>query len=238
MLPAKPTSASISEYYDSHATGVQERVGVNIRHRAIMRRLLRAGLRSNHHVLEIGCGVGTLTGLLAKQVTSGSIMGADISAKAVELARAKFSTSGHVSFQVNDMSNFQDARRFDMIVLPDVLEHIPLETHDSLFRTLAEHLAPDGRVCVNIPDPYALDWLRRERPEALQILDQSLAIEEMTTRAAQVGLLLQRFERYALWTKEPDYNWIEFGFAPQQLAQTKLPYFRAVLRELWSRRPW
>jgi 2-polyprenyl-3-methyl-5-hydroxy-6-metoxy-1,4-benzoquinol methylase len=235
MEGAKPSTRQIQEFYDGHAEHVQGKVGVNIRHRSIMRRLRRAGLGRAHHVLEIGCGTGTLTSLLAKRVTSGSIHAVDISEQAVRMARKRFAGNAAVTVEVNDMSAFAVHKRFDLIVLPDVLEHIPEEQHAALFATLAAHLAPSGVVCIHIPDPFALDWLRKERPEVLQIVDQSLAIAPMVERFAAHGLLLDRFERYGLWTKEPDYNWIEFRRAPVPITQTKWPYFRAVCNELLSR---
>jgi len=45
--------------------GRQLAVGVNERHYAILHWLLRFGLRHANRALEIGCGMGTPTGLIA-----------------------------------------------------------------------------------------------------------------------------------------------------------------------------
>lgn len=225
----------IAEFYNGHAQQVQGKVGVNIRHRSIMRRLERAGLRSEHHVLEVGCGIGTLTRLLAKTVRKGSILAVDISPAAIDMGRKVLSKHEQVKLQVSDMSDFHSDRKFNMIVLPDVLEHIPEDQHDRLFRTLEAHLAPGGTICIHIPDPTALDWMRKERPNDMQIIDQSLPIGTLVERFGKCDLVLERFERYGLWTREPDYDWIEFKRPTTEVKQTKWSYPRAVFNEILSR---
>lgn len=200
-----------------------------------MRRLKRSGMRSTHKVLEIGCGIGTLTSLLAKAVSQGHVHAVDISPAAVEMARLRLARARHVEFGVSDMSDFSSASRYDRIVLPDVLEHIPEAQHDSLFRTLAAHLAPGGMVCINIPDPEALEHLRRTDPKQLQIIDQSLPILHMAERFAVHGLLLDRFERYRIWATEPDYDWIEFRWPNPLAVRRPKPYLERAMRGVWAK---
>ncbi len=54
-------------FYDEYVSR-QLAVGVNERHHAILHWLLRFGLRHANRVLEIGCGVGTPTGLIADAI--------------------------------------------------------------------------------------------------------------------------------------------------------------------------
>lgn len=42
-------------------------------------------------MLEIGCGVGTLTELLSQYITRGSMVAVDISTESVEIARKRLS---------------------------------------------------------------------------------------------------------------------------------------------------
>ena len=222
MAEHTTTTAQIKEFYDGHAKEIQQHVGVNIRHRSIMQRLRRAGLHMDHRVLEIGCGIGTLTSLLAKYVSVGTIHAVDISEGAVQIAQERFKDNGRVTLQVSDMSDFISEKPFDRIVLPDVLEHIPEEQHANLFGILAKYLAPDGTICIHIPDPVFLDQVRRERPEILQIIDQSLSIQSMVERFAVHNMVLNRYERYGLWIKEPEYDWVEFRHAA--MSTTRSPW--------------
>jgi len=225
------TTSQIKEFYDGHAKEVQQHVGVNIRHRSIMLRLRRAGLRKDHRVLEIGCGIGTLTSLLAKYVSRGTVHAVDISEGAVQIAKARFKANNRVTLQVSDMTDFSSLQPFDRIVLPDVLEHIPEEHHQHLFGILAKHLKPDGTICIHIPDPVFLDQVRRERPEILQIIDQSLSIQTMVERFAVHNMVLHRYERYGLWIKEPEYDWVEFRHFPSSTTRTPWSKLRTRVNE-------
>ena len=235
MLESHPDKNRIEAYYDGHATEVQERSGLNQRHHSIFKYAKMSGLRHDHVVLEIGCGIGLLSGLFANYLDHGTLLSLDISPKAVEMAKARSAKHANVSFRVSDMSDFRSDLTFDRIVLPDVLEHIPEEQHQALFRTIAAHLAPEGKVLIHIPDPYALDRLRLEHPELLQIVDQSLAVLPMAERFATVGLTLERYERYGLWTKDPDYDWIVFSRPRSHGALAERPRTDRIFRELVSK---
>ncbi|MCB0770199.1 MAG: methyltransferase domain-containing protein [Flavobacteriales bacterium] len=231
MEKGVPSSSEISEYYDDHAERVQVAVGVNLRHRSIINRLERAGLKPADNVLEVGCGVGMVTGLILDRVKQGKVVGIDISDRCIRIARERFSSTGRAEFLVSDMEGLDLGRKFDFILLPDVLEHIPEEQHDRLFGTLEKHLAPNGVVCIHIPDPYILDWYRKRRPEALQIVDQSLSIGTMVQRFEKHGLILDRFERTGLWTEEPEYDWIEFRRAREPEVSTRRTSWRIKMQE-------
>ena len=66
------------------------------------------------------------------------------------------------------MTTFFEPENFDFVVLPDVLEHIPVEQHADLFKVLASVTAFDATVLINIPEPHCLDWIRKTRPELLR----------------------------------------------------------------------
>ncbi len=232
---SKPDKSVIESYYDGHATDVQQRSGLNQRHHSIFRKAKKAGLRRDHTVLEIGCGIGLLSGLFAQYLDKGRLVSLDISPKAVEMAKANLAKHTNVSVEVNDMRAFRTDLTFDRVVLPDVLEHIPEEQHQALFLTISRHLTPHGKVLIHIPDPYALDRLRIEHPEQIQIVDQSLAILPMAQRFKEVGLDLERYEPYQLWTKDVDYDWIVFSKPRKEGPLAKRAKPDQVFRELVSR---
>ena len=59
---------------------------------------------------------------------------------------------------VSDMSDFISKEKFDIIVLADVLEHIPIEYHDKLLGALNSVLEKNGFIFIHIPEPKALKW--------------------------------------------------------------------------------
>src|SRR5687767_3324590 len=75
----------VSTYYDKlwAELETQNKAGVNIRHLTILKNLKREGLGRNSKVLEIGCGIGTLTKLIAKNLGNGKIVGVDISPETI-----------------------------------------------------------------------------------------------------------------------------------------------------------
>ena len=109
------TKETIAAYYDGHSRDVQERVGINRRHRSIIRRFKATGLKRHHHVLEIGCGVGQLTGLIAPLLPQGAVLAVDISSNAIATASQRLKGRSNVELAVDDMSAFSVDRRFDRI---------------------------------------------------------------------------------------------------------------------------
>jgi 16S rRNA A1518/A1519 N6-dimethyltransferase RsmA/KsgA/DIM1 with predicted DNA glycosylase/AP lyase activity len=62
------TSQFYDGYVDYHA-----RSGINDRIYSLYKHIIKLGLRSRDNVLEIGCGIGTLTFLLTKKIKKGRI---------------------------------------------------------------------------------------------------------------------------------------------------------------------
>lgn len=198
------TREQIGKWYDGFA-GRQLKTSVNLRHYKIMEFLASAGLSRNDRVLEIGCGIGTLTGLLARYLRKGEIVAVDISPESVEVARKRLSQASNVLFMVSDMTDFNHTEVFDFIILPDVLEHIPIGQHRGLFRTLAEHMHDNSVILIHIPHPRALDYIRATSPEQMQIIDQSLEADTLLGDAYANGLTLISYYSYSLFDREHDY---------------------------------
>jgi uncharacterized protein (DUF2249 family) len=64
-------------------------------------------------------------------------------------------------------------------VFPDVLEHIPVEQHANIFETVSKLTTPDAVILINIPEPNYLNWVRENDPKKLQIIDQSLSMQDL-----------------------------------------------------------
>ena len=222
----------IADFYDQYSDQ-QKKIWVNIRHRSIMQRLQKNGLNGSSNVLEIGCGVGTLTSLLVKK--AGQVLAVDISPASIEMAKKNLGNHSNIRFLVSDMSDFSTTEKFDLIVLPDVLEHIPVEQHHALFGKLKNVLSPKGKICIHIPDPYALEWIRKHTPELMQIIDQSLYTDQLLGSIYPHQLTLHKLERYCLQKELPDYQWIELIHRPVYIDFNKKEYRKAVIDEIKSR---
>src|SRR4051794_37681901 len=85
-------------------------------------------LRSGMRVLDVGCGPGTITVGLAQAVRPGEVVGIDLDANRLAMARSAAVSQGigNVSFQEGGIHQlaFPD-QSFDAALVHAVLEHIP-----------------------------------------------------------------------------------------------------------------
>jgi trans-aconitate 2-methyltransferase len=197
---------SSAEFYDDYADR-QVRVGINDRHRAIGQWLKRFGLEPGMEVLELGCGVGTVTELIAEVLTdTGKLLAVDFSPTSIEAARRRLGAHRNVELQAGDIVELELDRTFDVVVLADVIEHIPLEQHLKLFANVRRWLRDTGWVLVHIPNPFFLEWCRRHRPDLLQELDQPIFTESLVASTQPNDLYVRYLNTYSIWVPEGDYQ--------------------------------
>jgi cyclopropane fatty-acyl-phospholipid synthase-like methyltransferase len=203
----------VTEYYDSYV-GRQSTVGINRRHHTILRLAKQNGLHAGMKVLEIGCGVGTFTSLLHPQLTNGSLLSVDISPESIKEAQKRLGPSKNLSLLVADPVTEPIPGRYDLIILPDVLEHIPADRHAALFQRLKELLLSDGTILIHSPDAFYSEWLRRTQPELLQIVDLALHLPELIGKIDSAGLILHHFQRHSIWMDKPEYMALSLRHKP------------------------
>jgi|688.fasta_scaffold443580_2 trans-aconitate 2-methyltransferase len=197
----------VVDYYDNF---VKEQVknGISKRNEAIQDWCLKFGLSKNSNVLEIGCGIGTQTELLASFVKNGKITAVDISPRSIEVARdrlLKFKNLTLIAGDVNEI-HFEHEHIFDYVIMPDVIEHIPIELHFKLFKKIYDLLKDDGKVVIHIPNPYYLNWCIRNTPEKLQVIDQPIYTDLFCSIVYPNGFYIHYLETYEIWTNNCDYQ--------------------------------
>jgi len=228
----------VKQFYDEY-TNYQISKKINIRHRSIFNTLKRHGLKKNSNVLEIGCGIGTVTSLIAKYSKYGKIVAVDISPKSIDIAK-KIICRGfnNIEFIVSDMSDFKlKDIFFDFIVFPDVLEHIPIEQHLKIFQTIERYCHENTKLLIHIPSPAYQRWLIKNKPELLQIIDQPVDSNCLIDNFYSSNFHLIEMKTYSLHIKEGDYQYYLFGKGSiYELDNvTYLSYFKRLFKELMSR---
>lgn len=197
---------SVEKYYDEY-TERQVDAGVHYRHKKIQEWLLKFGLQPHHDVLEIGCGIGTQTQLLANFLNKDvNITAIDISPKSIEIAKKNLHAHSHVKLIAGDVVETDLNGKFDVVLLPDVIEHIPLDQHKALFGKIREVLKDDGFVLIHIPNPYYLEWVHVHRKQDLQIIDQPIYTNELCQNIYPHGLHIAYLETYGIWVSGGDYQ--------------------------------
>src|SRR5690606_18599390 len=200
----------VVNFYDEFADK-QEKTGINSRHLSILDKLAKAGLSSHHRVLEVGCGIGTVSQLIAKKAAKGEVLAVDISPESIQKAKTLWKDQKNLSFEVSDMKGFEKpSQQFDFFVFPDVLEHIPVDQHDAIFETVKRHAHPQSVIFIHIPAPRFLEWMIKNEPQKLQVIDQPLDTGQLITAVSRHGFYLDKMETYSVFYKEKDYQYFVF----------------------------
>ncbi len=229
-MQAAEEQEKVVRFYDQFAEK-QEKTGINSRHLSILDKAKLAGLQANHRILEVGCGIGTVSHLLATQVPQGKVLAVDISPESIEKARVLWKKQGNLKFDVSDMSDFNlPGETFDFFVFPDVLEHIPVAQHARLFENIQRHAHADSVVLIHIPAPRYLEWMIANQPEKLQVIDQPLDTGTLVQTLGVAGFYLEKMETYALFFQEKDYQYFLFR-AKKSVEQSTAKNKWQVLKE-------
>lgn len=198
-------ASEIENYYDEFSVR-QNAKGINERHRKILRFLKKTGLKKDDQILEIGAGIGTQSELILSYLKSGHLTSLDLSPKSIEMAKKRLARFKNKTLLAVDVNDWVTDQQFDVIVLPDVLEHIPIELHSGLFKKLESLLKNEGFILIHIPDPLYLNWVREKHPNELQIIDQSLELEHIARLIKNTGLYITFMQSYGIWTNPMEYQ--------------------------------
>jgi 2-polyprenyl-3-methyl-5-hydroxy-6-metoxy-1,4-benzoquinol methylase len=107
-------------------------------------------IRPGTRVLDVGCGVGRWSRLLARR--GAQVTGIDISPTMIDEARrraARSGVAGRCRFETQSLAELDAGERFDLVLAVTVLQHIldPVALGTS-FRRMVDHLAPSGRMVI------------------------------------------------------------------------------------------
>ena len=146
------------------------------------------GDRPYQDILEVGCGEGHMT--LELVPLGRTLLGIDISGRAIRRARDRFRQQPGVTFMVADVLAFRSPLRFDLITCSETLYYLNLAQIEQAVRILSEHLVPGGRfLSVNI-------FASTESAEGLELKQTGAGTIHPLLRKAH-GLRVVRTETYA-----------------------------------------
>ncbi|HHP7232083.1 MAG TPA: class I SAM-dependent methyltransferase, partial [Xenococcaceae cyanobacterium] len=109
-------------------------------------------------VLDIGCGTGEFSRLLAQRFNK--VIALDLSPKMIEVAKQRSQHFDNINFQVADILQWQfPSEKFDAIASIATVHHLPLE---SLLPILKAALNPGGKLII-------LDLIEYEYPKDISM---------------------------------------------------------------------
>ena len=97
-------------------------------------------------VVDLGCGPGNLTGLLASRWPDAEVTGVDSSAEMVDAARA---TGSRAQYEVADLRDWEPTASVDVLVSNATLQWVP--GHLDLLPRLVRHVVPGGWLAFQVP---------------------------------------------------------------------------------------
>jgi trans-aconitate 2-methyltransferase len=98
-------------------------------------------------VVDLGCGPGNSTEVLAARFPGAAISGIDSSAEMIAAARRRLPQA---QFAIAGIEDWNDPGPFDVILANAVLQWLP--RHATLFPALAAKLGPGGVLAIQMPD--------------------------------------------------------------------------------------
>jgi SAM-dependent methyltransferase len=196
---------------------------IYLRYRAVLEALAELAPRK---VLVVGCGFGIFDRLLPAET---SLLGIDLSEEAIRFAaawaeghRSDFRyTCGHLIDQNLESGSF------DLVLLSEVLEHVPEDEIPPLMRELARVLAPGGILLLTLPNHWhprnrARRWLRLPT-----VLMDPTHLREYSLHSADSLVAALPFERRAF---APAVLYLPFESQVSRVLPPESPIRRWVIR--------
>lgn len=189
--------------------------------------------RPGRRLLDLGCAMGHLA-VLARE-RGWRVTGLDISAEAVSEAARRFGLDVRAGTLA---SHLQTLHRFDVILMGDVLEHVPAPA--ALVRHVHHALVPGGVLCIDTPN-WGSRWRRWGRGRWLGLNRYHI---NFFTASSLTGLLERggfcgcqagsyTHYRYGSWSSRPEIQGV-VNHLPTFLAWR----LNRLLGRLPGRSPW
>ena len=109
-------------------------------------------IRSGEHVLDAGCGIGVLAQDIAERAGA-RVVGIDLNEQNIARAKKEYAHPS-VIYRIGDVLKYSDRIHFNVIVLSNILEHLP--DRPDLLRRL-QQMAHPSRMLIRVP-MFERDW--------------------------------------------------------------------------------
>lgn len=165
------------------------------------------------NILDIGCGIGWSSYEFSKKFKSSLVEGIDLSPILIENA-SKLFKNDNLSFQVFDITKNLPDNKFDAIVMIDVYEHISISERRKFHDSLKSIIKKQGRIILACPSKFHQLWLKENKPEGLQPVDEDIDFNVINDFAKDIGGEVIFFQYKRIW-RNMDYFYAVIEIEPQ-----------------------
>ena len=102
-------------------------------------------------IVDIGCGDGRFSRELALAFQSSFVVGIDYSTRAIEIASALNSDIINLHFHTLDITDEHNLGPYDIAVLMEVFEHIPIKDTENFIKSVRVLLKDRGELFITVP---------------------------------------------------------------------------------------
>ena len=141
-------------------------------------------VRPNTYVLDLGCAFGYNSYFLAQPPFNCVVTGIDISPKCIEKAKSEHPNCHWYCGDITEGFEPDVLSAFDFILLSDVIEHIPLDRHVTVFSKLAEWSKPGAVILASVPNPAIYEQVKET---TYQPVEERVEIPELMVRMRAAG---------------------------------------------------
>ncbi len=223
------------------------------RNRPFFDLVARVGATDPRHVVDLGCGPGTLTAALTERWPTAQVHGIDSSPEMIDRT-ATLSGTARLTFSLADAGDF-DASDVDVLISNALLQWVP--GHDNLLRRWSRQLAPGGWLACQVPDNFdsPSHVLMRELAESAawreslsgvlrhaDAVSSAAGYQEILAESGMVTDVWRTEYLHVLAGDDPVLDWVAgTGLRPvlAALSPTQAPRFRAeygaLLRQAYPR---
>ncbi len=157
------------------------------------RLLVDAGITTGMRVLDLGCGVGDVSLILAELVgPDGEVVGVDRDTRSLEVARSRTEGNSHISFVEGSLEDLTFEGAFDACVGRHILMHLPDPI--AAIQKAARSVRPGGIVAFQDTDltwPTPTVW--PESPLAVRLADAIDRVVPLTGIERHMGYRYRSF---------------------------------------------
>jgi SAM-dependent methyltransferase len=201
----------VKEYYDKNVIGKLKGFVYGNKRVEIAWVEIHKWLSNPSNILEIGCGIGDISWRLSERYPAAQVLGFDVSTKSIDIAKCLFKCKNILFLQADDISGLEtDARKFDVIVMMDVYEHIPIDLRENIFEFIRANTSEESILFISCPTVAHQNYLKKNSPSGIQPVDEDITIKEVVEVAEKTGLPLLFYKEVSVWNSG-DYLHAVFG---------------------------